>query len=555
MASSKPIPCGPCIEGKVNTKADIWCYNCDEGLCSTCSGHHKRSKLSRDHKTIDIKSYNPSVQTIRTECDKHGQQLTLYCPSHLMPCCDECISNSHSKCMGIKSLASVVEKTKIEKSKESVEKEINSILQLLGKIVNNKSQNIKRGEQEYKSIKEFIVKIRSEIDKHLTHLEMKIYQEADTILNQERSKATDLITEIEGKQKNLKKMQDQLHTVIPHASKLQSFLGVHQIEQQVHQCQRYIDNLEKDHRAKEFTIKMEENNEVEKIIKNLGSLGELTVTKTDMDLKKETNVRREAQVESQEQSSINNMTMNIEKTIKINTDKLVSDMICLMDARLIIVESNDKVNLLTPDGKLLKELPIPGEAFSVTQINQNTIALTYPDEKAIKIFNMENETVTKVITLDKECGGLSSSDNSLVVGLSDDEVRIIDLEGNTLKSIQVECASDLDYLVYCNDRVIYSDYSGKAVHCVDQSGKQIWQYTQDLSGPMGLCTDTYGNIIVADQSTQRIIVISKDGKESKVLLSDGPNYPRCICLKQKESSGFICDGRGKNLTQFNLSSG
>ncbi|XP_071177485.1 uncharacterized protein [Mytilus edulis] len=352
-------------------------------------------------------------------------------------------------------------------------------------------------------------------------------------------------------------MQDQLHSVIPHASKLQSFLGIHQIEQKVHQCQRYIDDLDKDDRAKEVTIKMKENNEVEKIIKKLGSLGELTVVKTDMDLKKETSVRREAQVESQEQSNINNMTINIEKMIEINMANvsMVSDMICLIDGRLLIVEWGAKVNLLTPDGKLLKHLPIPGQAFSVTQINQDTIAVTFPNKKSIKIFNMENETVTKVITLDKSCWGLSSSDDSLVVGLIDDEIRIIDLEGNTLKSIQVKCASNLNYLVYCNDRVIYSDYYGKAVYCVDQLGKQIWQYTQDLSRPFGLCTDTYGNIIVADQESHRIIVISKDGKESKVLISDGLKYPRFICLKPNESSGFICDYTGKDLTKFNLSSG
>ncbi|XP_063418753.1 uncharacterized protein LOC134701535 isoform X1 [Mytilus trossulus] len=551
MSSSKPIPCGPCIEGKVNTKAVFWCYNCDEGLCSTCSGHHKRFKGTCDHKTIDIKNYNPSVHTIKTECEKHDQQLTLYCPSHLMPCCHECISNTHAKCPEIKSLASIVAKTKIENSKESVEKEINSILQLLGKIVNNKSQNIKRGEQEYESIKEFIVKICNEIDKHLTHLEKKIYQEADTILNQEKSKATDLIAEIEEKQKILKKMQDQLHTVIPHTSKLQSFLGVHQIEQQVHQCQRYIDDLENDDRAKEFNIKMEENNETEKIIKKLESLGELTVVKTDMDLNRETSVRRKAQVESQEKSNINNMTMNVEKKIKINMDIEVSDMICLMDGRLIMVEGFGKVILLSPDGKLQKQLPIPGEAFSVTEINQNTIAITYPYEKAIKIFNMENETVTKVITLEKQCWGLSSSDNSLVVGLSDDEIRIIDLEGNKLKSIQVESQTNLFNLVYCNDRVIYSDYHGKVVYCVDQSGKHIWQYKQDLSGPWGLCTDTYGNIVVADTGSHRIIVISKDGKDSKVLLRDGLWNPRCIYLKQNESSGFIC---GQDLTKYNLSS-
>ncbi|XP_071177802.1 uncharacterized protein [Mytilus edulis] len=348
-------------------------------------------------------------------------------------------------------------------------------------------------------------------------------------------------------------MQDQLHTVIPHASKLQSFLGVHQIEQHVHQCQRYIDNLDKDDRAKEFHIKMEQNNETEKIIKKLESLGELTVVKTDMDLKKETSVRREAQVESRKQSNINSMTMNIENKIEINMGS-ISDMTCLMDGRLIIVEWG--VNLLTPDGKLLKKLSIPGNAWSVTQINQNTIAITYPYEKAIKIFNMENETVTKVISLDTLCWGLSSSDDSLVVGLNDDEIRLIDLEGNTLKSIQVQSKTNMWHLVYCNDRVIYNDYSGNAVYCVDQSGKHIWQYTQDLSGPHGLCTDTYGNISVADINTHRIIVISKDGEESKVLLSDGLENPTCICLKHCESSGFICDVSGKDtyLTKFNLSS-
>ncbi|CAG2192819.1 unnamed protein product [Mytilus edulis] len=559
MASSKPIPCGPCQEGKVNTKADIWCYNCEEGLCSTCSSHHKRFKGTRDHKTIDIKSYKPSIKAINTECDKHGQQLNLYCPSHLMPCCDECISTSHSKCTGIKSLASVVEKTKIEKSTQSVQKQIDSIKHFLDKLINNKSKNIKRCEKENDNIKELIFKIRKDINKHLTHLEKKLCNEADTIWNQEKSKAKDLITEIEGKQKNFKEMQDHLHTVIPHTSKLQSFLGVHQIEQQVHQCQRYVDDLEKDDRAKEFSIKLMQNNEIEKILSKLGSLeslGEVIVDKTEIALNRETSVKKKAQVQSRVQSNIKNMIMNIETKIKINIKELISDMICLMDGRVIVVEMDGKVNLLTSEGKLQKQLPIPGDAFSVTQINQNTIAITYPEEKAIKIFNMENETVTKVITLDKGCYGLSFSNNSLAVGLYDKEIRIIDLEGNTLKSIQVESESNLYHLVYCNDRVIYSDWEGKAVNSYDESSKQIWKYTQDLSGPFGLCTDTYGNIIVADYYSNSIVVISKDGKDSKVLISEenGLEYPKCICFKHNESSGFICDYSGTYLAKFNLSS-
>ena len=233
-------------------------------------------------------------------------------------------------------------------------------------------------------------------------------------------------------------------------------------------------------------------------------------------------------------------------------------MICLMEGRIIAVELNAEVNITTSQGIPQKQLPISGEAYSVTQINQNTIAITYPAEKAIKIFNMENKTVTKVIKLDRECGGLSFFNNSLAVSLiEDDEIRIIDLEGNTLKSIQVESKSALENLVYCNDRVIYSDCQGKAVYCYDESSKQIWKYTQNLSRPAGLCTDSYGNIIVADYYSDSIIVISKDGQTSKILIGEenGLKNPWCICFKHNESAGFICDYTGTYLAKFNLSSG
>ncbi|CAG2189113.1 unnamed protein product [Mytilus edulis] len=144
MASSKSVSCGACKQEKLNTQAEIWCYNCDEGLCLSCCSHHKKFKSTLDHKTIDIQTYKPPMGSINTECDKHNQQFNLYCPSHLMPCCDDCINTNHSKCIGIQSLASVVEKTKIEKSKELVDKDINSFLLFLNRMAKEKARNIKK---------------------------------------------------------------------------------------------------------------------------------------------------------------------------------------------------------------------------------------------------------------------------------------------------------------------------------------------------------------------------------------------------------------------------
>lgn len=201
MASIKHIPCGPCHERIANIKAEFWCYNCDEALCSTSSSRHKISQSSRDHKTIHIKSYKPSIKAIKTECNKHGQQLNLYCLNHLMPCCDDCIPSSHSKCTGIKHLASIVEETKMEKSKQHLEKDINSILDILNKMLINKSGNIKRGEQQCDSVKDRIVEFRNEINEHLDNLEKKLCKEAETILNKEKSKASDLILNLKGKKR------------------------------------------------------------------------------------------------------------------------------------------------------------------------------------------------------------------------------------------------------------------------------------------------------------------------------------------------------------------
>ncbi|CAC5366687.1 unnamed protein product [Mytilus coruscus] len=167
------------------------------------------------------------------------------------------------------------------------------------------------------------------------------------------------------------------------------------------------------------------------------------------------------------------------------------------------------------------------------KISKDTIAISYPYEKAIKIFNTENEAVVKVIQLHKYCCGLSFSNESLAVGLKNDEIRTIDLEGNTLKSIKVQNESILNYLVYYDNRVIYSDYAAYAVICIDGSGKLIWQYTHYLFRPFELCIDTYGNTIVADRGTSTIKAISKDGQDSKVLVrkEDELNDSECICFK------------------------
>lgn len=236
----------------------------------------KKFKSTRDHKNISIENYKFPIGFIKTECDKHNQQSNLYCPSHLMPCCDKCISNHHSKWTGIRSLTAVVEKNNIENSKESdsVVKDINYILLFSNEMANKKSSNIKKGEKQYENIKEFINKISGGNQSTLRPSRKEVMQRG-RLCSRKNPNWQVLLLKLKKKRKKMKEMQDDLQTFTVHTSKLQSFLGLHQIGEEVHQCQWYLNKIENNERAWEVEIKIKKNDDLENCYANYNHLDPL----------------------------------------------------------------------------------------------------------------------------------------------------------------------------------------------------------------------------------------------------------------------------------------
>ncbi|VDI33365.1 Hypothetical predicted protein [Mytilus galloprovincialis] len=121
--------------------------------------------------------------------------------------------------------------------------------------------------------------------------------------------------------------------------------------------------------------------------------------------------------------------------------------------------------------------------------------------------------------------------------------RVIEVEYESQVNLLTDDGTRHKKLQITDNRIIYSDCGGNAVNCVDVTGKQIWQYKQDLSGPYGLCADTFGNNIAADCDSKTIKAISKDDHASKVLVrNDDILYlPKCVCFNHQESYSFVCD--------------
>ena len=83
--SSSPSFCGICDMRHISKPSEVWCPQCEEGLCTECIEHHSLVKLSRNHTTIPIEEYQklPSyVLEIKEHCDEHHEKFDLYCKEH-----------------------------------------------------------------------------------------------------------------------------------------------------------------------------------------------------------------------------------------------------------------------------------------------------------------------------------------------------------------------------------------------------------------------------------------------------------------------------------------
>ncbi|XP_063399128.1 uncharacterized protein LOC134683745 [Mytilus trossulus] len=475
MAASEVVPCGQCNLKAKNKYADIWCDNCEKGLCTSCSKNHRKSKLTLNHQTVDIETYIKIPKFIRstsTDCCKHRQLLVSFCPNHLTPCCKGCISNDHAKCTGIVSLTSTVEKTNVEDIQQALQKDSKSILCSFDKIADQLLNNVKKRDNEYEIIKLTASIIRKEVNEQIDRLEAKLCKEVDALKDRENLKTTDLKNHIQGKKNGVEDAVKQLKLIEKNHPKIQTFLAVHQIEQQLHQFQLSVQEIAQKDTFKEFELSLKYDKMFEQTLFNfklLESFGDISMRKK---MKSTTDIAtfetKDAQAQTREQTSIHKMSLKLESKYSIKGIKNVSNMISLTDGRFVVVEENGRISIHSVNEKFQKYLSVTGKAFSAALINQDNIVTSYPDEKRIIFIDLSNETITNIITLDKPCHGLSFFNDTIVVAFTHNdaeykEIRRINLKGNTLSSIYIQSELTLYYLTHSNDRVVFSDYIDDAL--------------------------------------------------------------------------------------------
>ncbi|CAC5406934.1 unnamed protein product [Mytilus coruscus] len=235
MATSSQS-CGVCDLRHITKPSIVWCTECDEGLCTGCQEHHSLSKSSKRHNVISIIEYQKlptDVQKITQYCSKHDEKFQIYCKKHECPCCSKCLVESHTECWDIVNLDDVIHNVKTSNALFEIEETLVEVAENLQKICQLKQDNRSTLKKKKMEIEKEIKKTRTKINNHLDKLQENLMKQVYEVEEKENLKIYQLVSSLEIKEKEIAEYQRNISNIKQHATDLQMFLLMKQIEKDV----------------------------------------------------------------------------------------------------------------------------------------------------------------------------------------------------------------------------------------------------------------------------------------------------------------------------------
>ncbi|XP_078330981.1 uncharacterized protein LOC144624826 [Crassostrea virginica] len=515
------------------------CDICHIHLCETCVVGHL-SDESKDHYIVPFK-----LRGITPECTKHSTEVCKQlCKKCNIPLCPLCVASSEHKRHKKEDIVTLFETKKelmlkdlkdFEKSIYPKYQEAATNIPVQKTDVNKRSQQLKtaldkQGEALHTEIDTIIKGMKSEIDDRDTQHIAAIDRQKDAI-NHTIPEITQIILDLK---RLMERLEDKMDTsdvclVSKYKPRTKEFRRL------LAQCQ-----------VTELTFTPQEINR-EQIHQQIGYLSELAI------------LYRLLNIPSQILTDIQTEYRNLQ------------NISCLSDNELWTCGYRDNImRLYNPQGKLLRSVQTKSGTMPRDIAVTRSGDLAYTDFMNGSIDLVSGTQIQTLITLQEwEPLGLCStfSGDLLVIMISDDEkqTKVVRYSGSTEKqSIQWDdqgnpLYTSIDYTKYLSENrnfdICVADYVAGAVVVVNVAGKLRFRYTGSPSTPresfhpVGITTDSHGNILTSDRANDRIHIIDRDGHFLSYIHNCGLMRPWGLCVDSKDNL-FVSEWYGGKVKKF-----
>ncbi|VDI24781.1 Hypothetical predicted protein [Mytilus galloprovincialis] len=540
MASPSKDFCSLCKEDNVTTDAVTWCTECDVFLCVECEKHHRRSRTSKDHKTISAENYHglPSfIKATSNLCKIHGKNFELYCSFHACACCVHCTTDKHQSCQTMKPLPEILKQVKSSAAVRLLEKDVKDLNENFDDIMEYLRKRISTNANQKTEAIQSIRSMRKSIDDHLNKLEQQLLKDLETKHSKLKSKMETLLHQVDKRAKQIRKLQNEFSNMTKYATDLQTYVGLKEIEKITSQEGNYIEDLKRGTDLNERDLHLTTSPDLDSILLDVKSLGQITVDTRPC------NGFANKGRKDQAQHLVPTPTIDQIKPSFLNTLKVPNgkeqhfiDCCILPDGNCLVLSELDR-NLLMfrNDGTFIrsivsfKELP-----DSVCLVKDDTVAVSFYFSCEVALVDIGRSKVDRNFKFTKHCSGVSSDGQVLVISMPSVQnvvvMNLLDESKQTLNGIQVYCISLVKKNIYG------TSFLKSTVTCYKLSGEILWTFKhQDIKAPFGIALDKNEFIYVACRESNNIVVVAPDGKSSRAVLNrdNGIMNPRSIDIDIK----------------------
>uniref|UniRef100_A0A8B8AE92 Uncharacterized protein LOC111101564 n=1 Tax=Crassostrea virginica TaxID=6565 RepID=A0A8B8AE92_CRAVI len=493
------------------------CDICHIHLCEACVRKHV-SDQSKDHYIVPFK-----LRGITSKCTKHSTEVcTQLCTKCNIPVCPLCVASSEHK----------------EHKKEDILTLFETKRELMQKDLQDLEKSIY---PRYQEAATNIPVQRADVNKHFQKLTTALdkqgealHTEIDTIIQGMKSEIDDMdaqyIVAID-------QQEDAINRTIP------------EIKQIILDLKRLLDTSDVC-LVSEYTSRTEE-------FRNLPAQFQVTLpTFTPQEINRE---QIHQQIGSWSEPAITFLLDEPRILTDIQTEytELLAHIVsCLSDSELWTCGDDKILRLYNLQGVLLRSVHTRSGKYPWDIAVTRSGDLVYTDYEDRSINLVSDTQIQTLIRLRGWrpcflCISTASGD-LLVIMTSDDrqQTKVVRYSGSTEKqSVQWDnqgrplyTSGSIYYLIENrNLDICVADIDARAVLVVSAAGKLRFRYTGLPSTPwesfcpVGITTDSRGNILTSDYYNHRIHIIDQDGHFLRYIHNCGLRYPRGLCVDSRDN--------------------
>jgi hypothetical protein len=395
-----------------------------------------------------------------------------------------------------------------------------------------------------KQIKQTRLAINGYLDKLEKELITKLQEAGDSAKGQ----IIEFVATLAENEKEILECQDNLQNIKAHATDLQTFLGLKQIEHEITKNEQFVQSLIDHQKVSKTTLHCKIHQTLQTLTTDVHCFGEVTtsITPCDITLVRRKDKQAQMMVAGVPAKSISNICLKLKHQFTTGCNDITGCFILTGGKMAFINYDPAFLQILNVDGSKERNLSLPiWDALDVACIDQNTAAVTSPSDKLITLVDLNTGKTVKSINTNTTCCGITSRNGMLVFSVFGKGLIKVDLKDGNIVEI-VAFAADLSSRVTSfNDRLYYTDSMRSEGVCCDINGTILWTFTDKsvLKTPRSITVDDYGNVYVIDANPVNVIVISPDGKEHRQLLSkaDRLENPRSLHYDRQTRQLFVAN--------------